>query len=283
MNIIVSNTTKEHQMINLLTDLKQATSRQRNKSNPNYNRFIYIFNQNNFDKSESELLQIVEDSRKQIADNCQLLNELQDNEDNRYSTTLKTFQESRLFNAYSINKDNRFIINELAFNADRFFILETRRQFVKGFEIMGLLPVKPIEIDAPRATSQYSYSSLLNKYQESLTNPDVSFTDDEQATENYQVIDRYYKEYGKLTTNSSYAKKMIKASGNDLLKTYHQVRNTLQVKRYPLKEIKEILTNIYKQYGVERKAKETDLNEFGIRYTKTKIKGFYHITINGYL
>lgn len=42
-------------------------------------------------------------------------------------------------------------------------------------------------------------------------------------------------------------------------------------------------TNIYKQYGVERKAKETDLNEFGIRYTKTKIKGFYHITINGYI
>lgn len=283
MNIIVSNTTKEHQMINLLTDLKQATSRQRNKSNPNYNRFIYIFNQNNFDKSESELLQIVEDSKKQIADNCQLLNELQENEDNRYSTTLKTFQESRLFNAYSTYKDNKFIINELAFNADQYFILETRRQFVKGFEIMGLLPVNPIEIDAPRVTSQFSYSSLLNKYKESLTNPDVSFTDDERATENYQLIDRYYKEYGKLTTNSSYAKKMIKASGNDLLKTYHQVRNTLQIKRYPLKEIKEILTNIYKQYGVERKAKETDLNEFGIRYTKTKIKGFYHITINGYI
>ena len=76
MNIVVSNTTKEHQMINLLTDLKQATSRQRNKSNPNYNRFIYIYNQNNFEKSESELLRIVEESKRQVKDNCQLLNEL---------------------------------------------------------------------------------------------------------------------------------------------------------------------------------------------------------------
>lgn len=196
-------------MINLLTDLKQATSRQRNKSNPNYDRFIYIYNQNNFDKSENELLKIVEDSRKQVADNCQLLNELQDNEDNRYNTTLKTFQESRLFNAYSIHKDNKFTINELAFNSDQYFILETRRQFRSGFEIMGLLPVKPIEIDAPRITSQYSYNSLLSKYQESLTNPDVTFTDDEKATDNYNLIDRYYKEFRKFTTNSSYAKKMI--------------------------------------------------------------------------
>lgn len=267
-------------MISLLTDLKQATSRQRNKSNPNYNRFIYIFNQNNFDKSESELLQIVEDSRKQIADNCLLLNELQENGDDKYMTTLKTFQESRLFNSYSIFKDSKYLINELAFNADRYFILETRRQFVKGFEVMGLLPVRPIEIQAPKIASPYSYESLVRKYQESIKDPDITFTEEEKATENFQLIDKYFKEYGKLTGNSSYAKKMVKAAGNDLLKTYHQVRNTLQEKRYTLKEVKEILTKIYRQYGVERKAKETDLNEFGIKYKKTKIRGTYHVTIS---
>ena len=57
-----------------------------------------------------------------------------------------------------------------------------------------------------------------------------------------------------------------------------EVRNTLQIKRCPLKEIKDVLTAIYKQYGVERKAKETDLNEFGIRYRKTK-SSVYYITI----
>lgn len=277
MNIVVSNTTKEHQMINLLTDLKQATSRQRNKNNPNYNRFIYIFNQNNFSKSESELLEIVENSKRQVADNCQLLNELHSTGDNRYISTLKTFQESKLFNTYSLYKDNNFIINELAFNADRYFILETRRQFEAGFNIMGICENKPIEIDAPKETSPYSYLSLLKKYQESLINPAIKFSKEEEATENYHIIDLYYRQNRKLTTNSSYAKKMITAR-DDWSRIVLEVRNILQVKRYPLKEIKEILNNVYKKYGVVRKAKETDLNEFGIIYRKTK-SSVYYITI----
>ena len=77
-------------MVNLLTDLKQATSRQRNKRNPNYNTFIYIFNQNNFDKSEQELINIIDENKKQIEDNCKLLNELLMNGDTRYNSTLKT-------------------------------------------------------------------------------------------------------------------------------------------------------------------------------------------------
>lgn len=264
-------------MINLLTDLKQATSRQRNKSNPNYNRFIYIYNQNNFEKSEGELLEILEQSKKQIADNCNLLNELANS--NQYESTLKTFKDSKLFNSYTLYKENKFIINELAFNADKYFILETRRQFTKGFNLIGLLPVKPIEVKAPTITNEYSYCTLLAKYQYSLTNPDIVFRDDEKATENYQVIDQYYKEYGKFTTNSSYAKKMINAKGNDWSKIFIEVRNSLQVKRYPLKEIKEILNKIYKEYGLARKAKETDLNEFGVTYRISTIKGYKQVTI----
>ena len=264
-------------MINLLTDLKQAISRQRNKNNPNYNRFIYIFNQNNFAKSENELLDIVENSMKQVKDNCQLLNELYSTGDNRYVSTLKTFQESKLFSTYSLYEDKQFIINELAFNSDRYFILETRRQFEVGFNIMGICENKPIEIEAPKETSPYSYMSLLKKYQENLINPTIKFSEDEKATENFMIIDLYYRQYRKLTTNSSYAKKMITAK-NDWSRIVLEVRNILQIKRYPLKEIKETLNNIYKKYGVVRKAKETDLNEFGIIYRKTK-SSVYYITI----
>ena len=100
-----------------------------------------------------------------------------------------------------------------------------------------------------------SYTSLLDKYQESLTNPAISFNDDERATDNYKIIDQYYRVYHKFTTNSSYAKKMITAK-DDWSRITIEVRNTLQIKRYPLKEIKEILTTIFKQYGVERKARK---------------------------
>jgi hypothetical protein len=40
MTIVVSNTGKNWQMIDMLTDLKQAISRQRNKNNPNYGSYI---------------------------------------------------------------------------------------------------------------------------------------------------------------------------------------------------------------------------------------------------
>jgi hypothetical protein len=277
INVVVSNTTKGHQMINLITDLKQAVSRQRNKKNPNYNRFIYIYNQNNFAKTESEILQIISDSKKQVQDNCQLLNDLKNTDDDKYTSTLKTFQESKLFKSYSLYKDGKHHINELAFNADEYNILETRRQFTEGFNLIGLLPEKPIEIEAPHTINNFSYANLLEKYRDSLSNPEITFSDDETATTYFQTIDSYYKEYGKLTSNYSYAKKMITAK-DDWSKIIIEVRNTLQLKRYPLKEIKAILTKIYDQYGIARKAKETDLNEFGIKYHKTK-SSVYYVTI----
>jgi hypothetical protein len=79
MNIVVSNTSKECQMINMLTDLKQATSRQRNKNNPNYDRFIYIYNQDNFKMKDNEVLELIEKTRRQVIDNCSTLNEYMTN------------------------------------------------------------------------------------------------------------------------------------------------------------------------------------------------------------
>ena len=66
MTIVVSNTAKNWQMIDMLTDLKQAVSRQRNKSNPNYGSYVYIYNQSVFSKSEEELLEMLESIRTKL-------------------------------------------------------------------------------------------------------------------------------------------------------------------------------------------------------------------------
>ncbi len=279
INIVVSNTTKDHYMINLLTDLKQATSRQRNKQNPNYDTFIYIYNQSTFEKTENELLSIIEENRKQINDNCKLLNELSERNDNKYQTTLKTFKDSQLFNTYSLEENGKHFINEMVFNADKYFILETRKQFTKGFNVIGAFNDKPIIIDAPKIRSPFSYESILEKYQKSLTDENVIFTDDEKATENYFVIDNYYKQYRKFSNNSSYAKKMLKAVGDVWLQIYYEVRNTLKADRYKKTDLMKILNTIYNKHDIKRKAKETDLNEFNITYEKKKVKGYYFIDV----
>lgn len=98
-------------MINLLTDLKQAISRQRDKSNPNYNCFLYIFNQNNFEKTEKELIRITDNCIRQITDNCTLLNELKQNNDAKFESTLKTFSESQSFKTYTYYENGSYIVD----------------------------------------------------------------------------------------------------------------------------------------------------------------------------
>lgn len=282
INIVVSNTTKDHYMINLLTDLKQATSRQRNKKNPNYDTFIYIYNQSTFEKTENELLDIINDNRKQIESNCKLLNELLEKNDEKFAPTLKTFSDSKLFNTYTLEVNGKYIFNELCFNADKYLILETRKQFTKGFNVIGAFDVEPIIIKAPIIRSPFSYETLLEKYKESIKDNTVIFTDEEKATENYQIIDTYYKQNKSFTNNSSYAKKMLKATGNDWLQIYYEIRNTLKFQRYPKKDVMKILNNIYNKYGIKRKAKENDLLEFNINYQRKIIKGYYYLDILSY-
>lgn len=264
-------------MINLLTDLKQAISRQRNKSNPNYDSYIYIYNQNSFDKSEKELLDIIGDTEKRITDNCTLLNELKN--DARYNSTLKTFSDSQIFIKYSLYDNDKWQINTVAFSADKYFILETRKQFTKGFDIISILKNMPIEIAPPNNKDIYSYNALVSKYEDSLNDDSIQFTDEEKATENYQMIETYYKQYGKLTNNSTYCKQMIKATGDNFLKLYYQVRNAIKVQRYKKTELKSILQEIYKDNGIVRKAKETDLNEYNIQYEQKTIKGYKYIDV----
>ena len=66
MTVIVSNTQKKWQMVDILTDLKQAVSRQREKDNPNYGSYIYIYNQTKFTKSEEELIAELDEIRTKI-------------------------------------------------------------------------------------------------------------------------------------------------------------------------------------------------------------------------
>ena len=274
INIVVSNTTKDCQMINLLTDLKQATSRQRNKHNPNYNRFIYIYNQNAFSKSEDELIGIIENTRKEIIENCSLLDDLRLNKDDRYLSTATRFLESKTFVNYTLpNKNNNgFIINDNAFNADKYFILETRKQFTKGFDVIGAFEVKPIEIEAPRNKSIYSYSALLDKYKNMIKGDNsLSFTKDEMVTENYILIDTYYKQYNGFTNNSSYAKKMIKVYNDDWKRLTYEIINIFPKGIYVKKEVKDKLNQLYNKYGIKRKAKITDLsNDFNLNIKETQ-------------
>lgn len=275
INIVVSSTKSSYTMINLLTDLKQAFSRNRCKTNPNYNRCIFIYDVNNFDKSEQELLKEIETTEKEITYNCDLLNRLDGEE---YQATLNRFQESSVFKYYTLYKNNKWYLNELAFNADKFFILETRKQFQKNI-VLPYFSNEDIIIDKPKTVNPFSYNSILDKYKEFINNSDIAFTEEEKATEYYRLIDKYYKRFKSFTYNITYCRKMLESYNDNWLCLYNEVQNKISKQRYKLKDVKEILNAIYNKHNLKRKAKETDLNEFGFKYRTTTIKGYKHIYI----
>ena len=279
ISIVVGSTKAEHQMVDLLTDLKQATSRQRLKGNPNYDRFIFIYNQTHFEKSEEEVLQMIDAEQSQVTDYCQLLNEELATGDKKYANVVKGFKKLSIFQQYTNFIDNKWCINETLFARDRHFILNVRRQYEKGFTTAINLPSTPIVIPAPKNHDPFSYKTLLEKYKESLRNPEITFTEEEQAQENYQIIDQYWHQFHNFVTNSTYAKKRLTAS-DDWNRTVIDIRHILEVKSYDwVKELKPILTKIYNQYNVKRSARIKDLHEFGIDYSTKKVTGRDYVVI----
>ena len=109
MTVVVSNTQKKWQMVDILTDLKQAVSRQREKDNPNYGSYIYIFNQTEFTKSEEELIGDLDKIREKITASVKLWAMAND------QNLLKGWTSDNDIQAYTHLIDGRLEMNEMAF------------------------------------------------------------------------------------------------------------------------------------------------------------------------
>lgn len=273
ISVVVSNTTKEYQMVNMLTDLKQAISRQRVKTNPNYNRFIYIFNQNNFDLTEEEVLNTINRTEQMVEDGCSILNELYEAKDRRYASQVQVSSESETFSRYALFNQG-WTINKLAFNADRYFILETRKQYTKGFDITSTLGNGAIAVEQKIEFKDESYKTLYTKFKAQLAGETVEFSESEMNSDNYDILAKCIKCYNKVYANPMYAKEMIACVGDEFGQLKAKVRCSFtNNKDYTLKEVKEILKGIYAEMGMKRTAKAKDLNDLVTDVRFKKVKG----------
>ena len=242
-------------MIDMLTDLKQAVSRQRNKENPNYGSYIYIYNQSIFNKSEEELLSIIDSIYVSIQKGIQLW-ELAKREDLR-----EGFSESEDFKAYTIKEDDSYIINEQAFNADKYFILEIRDQYTKGFDIQGSLD-GAIKEDLCIVPKNVTYIDMVNYFNENHINGMIDWSYYSTRADWASIIESTYRLYSKTWKDYTYACKMIDAYGSDWELFKLEICSKFTTgKRYTRKEVKEILQKIYDNKNIKRKAKHSDLIE----------------------
>jgi hypothetical protein len=274
MTIVVSNTGKDWQMIDLLTDLKQAISRQRNKNNPNYGCYIYIYNQSIFSQDEGQLLNKIENVRRKIELNIPYYDDLKSKGQESY------FMCDNDFKAYTLFKDGRYTINEQAFNSDKYFIMETRRQYVDGFNIKGYLG--NVTLNEPASIPKdVSYRDLIGYFEDNHYNGVIDWGIYSTRVEWIKLIEDSYKIYKKVWKDFTYAKEMVDNHDDTHKLILIDMKKNFSVgSTYSRSRVKEILNKIYCTHKINRVPKYYDLEE-ALTIKGKKINGERMIEILG--
>lgn len=264
MTIVVSSTTKNWHMIDMLTDLKQAVSRQRDKSNPNYGSYIYIYNTSIHTVSEDELMKKIDQIRRKMEVNIPHFNNLIASGD--YNSVIT----DRDVKSYAVLRNGKYVLNENAFNADEYFILNVRNQFNKGFDMSANIPDSMIHnpVELPKVVS---YQTLVKNFKQQKGQ--VDWTIYSTNPEWIDVIEKSYKYYKKVWENYTHARRMVENYGEIPVLVKNEIMITFRIgNKYSKGDIERKLQVLYNRFGVERKAKWFDIGDF-YDYRMVKING----------
>jgi hypothetical protein len=272
ISIILSSTKQNHQMIDIVTDLKQAVSRQRDKCNPNYSKYIYIYNQSIFNKTEEELLAQLDSTYVKLKKIISLWDNAKAcNNTDSFDELGKDHYDYHTYTNFN-EATQTYTMNDNLFNADKYFILETKSQYRRGFDIKGNFEghqeIVPIQVEI------VTYRDMIDIY-----NKNKNMSDLEQyknKKDYYDTISETVRLFNKTWKDLNYAKKMIDTNVSDFSKLKCTVMSIFKLNQtYSGKEIKEILNKVYKQFEISKAPKANDLQEFAkIKIIKNKPSGF---------
>lgn len=258
MTIIVSCTQKKWQMVDIFTDLKQAVSRQREKNNPNYGKYIYIYNQSEFEKSEEELKAELNEVKKKVEASITLW------EYANSSGILHGWTYDKDILAYTLITEGKRVMNKMAFSAEMYFILELRRQYTKGFDIGGHFD-GATTMEAKKLPSDITYAEMASYFKENHADGKIDWGIYAHKISWIKIIETCYNLYGKVWKNITDATKMIENHDNPYGQLIIRIKGDLMERvKYSNKHVIETLSNIYKELGLARSAKLRDLYGFCI-------------------
>lgn len=256
ISVVVSNSTKSFQMLDIATDLKQAIARIRTKSNPNYGKYIYLYNQSVFDKSEEDLLEAISGVQHKLGKSISLY------EVAKETDLLEGWMEDEDFIGYTIYnpETDSYTLNEMRFEADKYYLLEVRNQYKLGFDMRGSLEdaveVEPIEIE------YIEFGDMVKHFNAQTDKANVSWGRYAGKTNWIECIQRAYKILGKVTTDYDRLVKAIEAVESTPSALNTEVRSSFSVgQEYSRNDVKTKLQKIYNKLGINRKAKWNDLDE----------------------
>lgn len=257
MTVVVSSTAKAWQMVDITTSLRQAIRRQRDKKNPNYDRFVFIYNQTLFEKSEEEILDEWEERHARLAQCCNVLNALE--EEGRFEefeSARKTFSGNKEFVYYTTRQvGSGYVLNENLFQSQLRRLLVTRRSYTEGLvPIEQQMTVEPIVVPDPLIEDSTGWDGLRRKFVRLKNGEPVEFTEEQQLSDNYHLLQTCLEVFGELPKRADTARLKCSHIGNgdaqyeiDLVAPYQQGH------RYSSKFIEQQIKGVYRKYGIEEK------------------------------
>ena len=285
-SIVVSNTSQGFTMIDMLTDMKQAISRQRCKDNVNYGKYGFIYNQNVFSKTENEIISEIDKIESSIKQAI-VLHEMAKNSGNieGFELLAKDSRDFKIYTVYDSEKDV-YEINDMAFNADRYMILELRQQFTKGYDVRGNFDDSEVVNCTVEMSKDVTYVDLVKYFKDfKENNPEKVIFWGEYSTKIdwIGIIEKCWSLYTKTWINITTAKIMLENYNNDFYRIGAEIKEMFLVgRRYSRLDIKSKLNGLYEEYDVVRKAKHTDLQEYFV-VKECKIDGNRGLEIVGVL
>lgn len=174
-----------HCMMELNSDIKQASSRIRTKDNPLHNTCLFYYSKADLGDSMEKYLTELENAEQRIEHNCQTLNEYIETKDPRYSNTLQTFSyDTDAFCPLSLfdTGTRTWSVNTFPLNTKRYLTTQKIEQFASDKDITTQLEelgftVEKVAFEARKFKQQEINKIVKAKMEEGENYKDITSYD----------------------------------------------------------------------------------------------------------
>lgn len=278
--IVVSNNKNKNTLVSIDTDIYQIAGRIRTEHNPFRNYLIHIFNENPLNINEEEFENIVKSKTKTTNNLINLYNKGSDEEKESFSKSLNTSE-----NYLNLDETGKIYFDELLVLLEKRVFKNIIQVYQSGLKVNSFYEnSNKFELNTKKSIKlQYVTTKNFRNTCKWLEEEDIDL---EQAINTFPIIKEALdvgleiKDFKRLQYNLNKVRNEINNIKyqnvlDDKIKQLFE-----KDKFYSSKDIKIKLENLYKEVGVSKIAKSTDIEEIlNIKRTKKTVDGN---RVNGY-
>lgn len=258
---VVSNNQQLHTLLTIDTDIYQIAGRIRNLDNPFRNLIYHIYNQNPLSINQEKFNSLIE--QKVFATN-EMLKIFLSTEDNQKEIFLYHIKTNCEENYLYLTPTKELIFDELKLLQEKRIYDSVIKVYQSGLTILNTYKENGFEVVEEQLSDIKAKFLMFNNFQAICKLVCDDKCDKEKVFAEYPLIKDGYELLGSKKLKAlGYNSFKIKNELNNLdnqNEIQDKIKSTFEAdKFYSAKDVKAILTTLYKNVGISKKAKSTDI------------------------